>query len=250
MRILFITPAENEFKREKEGFFDALGKLISEIKKGHEDFDAEILDISGFNIDRTTVGDVRTKLESLGHPVSGFDAIHTFSVLPFIYGVYFQNFIIYSLKSAFLDEIPEGIKVLNGICLDFDKFEPEPFYSFYFYHINNQKIYEKRPWGWWKTLIISDGYKIKQFYVAPGQKLSLQTHEYRSEIWVIASGSGEITIGDSVVTAKKGDIFTIERKTMHRASGGEKGMTIAEIQLGDYLGEDDIKRIEDIYGRN
>jgi len=250
MRILFITPAENEFKREKEGFFNALENLILTIRTAHGDFDAEVLDISDFDIDKTTVGDVRARLEGLRHPISGFDAIHTFSVLPFIYGVYFQNFIIYSLKSAFLEEIPEGIKVLNGIGFDFDKFDPEPFYRFYFYHINNQKIYEKRPWGWWKTLIISEGYKIKQFYVAPNQKLSLQTHESRSEIWVVASGSGEITIGDSVVRARKGDIFTINRLTRHRASGGEEGMTIAEIQLGDYLGEDDINRIEDIYGRN
>jgi len=114
---------------------------------------------------------------------------------------------------------------------------------------NNRRKFDKRPWGWWKSLILSGNYKVKQIYVSNEEKLSLQTHKFRSEIWVIAQGNGWVTVGDKRMNAERGAVFNINRGEIHRAEGGEGGLYIIELQIGDYLGEDDIIRLEDAYGR-
>jgi mannose-6-phosphate isomerase-like protein (cupin superfamily) len=91
---------------------------------------------------------------------------------------------------------------------------------------------------------------VKHIFVAPKGKLSMQKHKHRAEIWTVVDGSGFVTVGETVHPAVKGNVFRIEKGEIHRAEGGENGMHIIEVQLGDYLGEDDIIRIEDIYGRN
>ncbi len=115
--------------------------------------------------------------------------------------------------------------------------------------VNNKKKMDKRPWGYWETLKISDSYKVKHFYVASKEKLSLQTHKHREEVWAIVDGDGKITVGDETFDAAKGDMFVIKKEQKHRAEGGKKGLHIVEIQQGDYLGEDDIVRYDDEYGR-
>ena len=116
--------------------------------------------------------------------------------------------------------------------------------------VPDNKKFDERPWGWWKTLEQKKDYKVKHIFVSPGEKLSLQTHKYRSEIWIIAHGSGLVTIGETIHNAEKGSVFHIEKGDIHRAEGGESGLDIIEIQTGDYLGEDDIIRLDDKYGRN
>ncbi len=106
-----------------------------------------------------------------------------------------------------------------------------------------------RPWGYWISLEQGDGYQVKHIFVAPKGKLSLQKHKHRAEIWTVVDGSGFVTVKETVHPAVKGNVFRIEIGEIHRAEGGDKGMHIIEVQLGDYLGEDDIVRIEDIYGR-
>jgi len=113
----------------------------------------------------------------------------------------------------------------------------------------NKKKKERRPWGYWETLKLGDGYKIKHFYVAPKEKLSLQTHKHREEVWTIAEGDGKISVDGEVYDAVKGDMFIIKKEQKHRAEGGKKGLHIVEIQRGEYLGEDDIVRYDDDYGR-
>ncbi len=107
-----------------------------------------------------------------------------------------------------------------------------------------------RPWGFWISLEQGEGYQVKHIYVSPKGKLSMQKHKHRAEIWTVVDGSGFVTVGETVHSAVKGSVFRIEVGEIHRAEGGENGMHIIEVQLGDYLGEDDIIRIEDIYGRN
>ncbi|HQJ59739.1 MAG TPA: sugar phosphate nucleotidyltransferase, partial [bacterium] len=107
-----------------------------------------------------------------------------------------------------------------------------------------------RTWGFWISLEQGEGYQVKHIYVSPKGKLSLQKHKHRAEIWTVVDGSGFVTVGETVHSAVKGSVFRIEVGEIHRAEGGENGMHIIEVQLGDYLGEDDIIRIEDIYGRN
>jgi len=107
-----------------------------------------------------------------------------------------------------------------------------------------------RPWGRWFILLEAMGYKVKKIIVNPGHSLSLQSHKYRSEHWIVVSGRAKIQSGDKVVLLEKGQSAFISAKQKHRLSNpGKSLLEIIEIQNGDYLGEDDIIRYEDEYGR-
>ncbi len=109
---------------------------------------------------------------------------------------------------------------------------------------------ETRPWGTYQILLEDENCKVKKIIVQPGQKLSLQSHEKRNELWSIVEGEGEITLNEEIMPAPKGMIFYIPVKTIHRIENiGNKPLVFIEIQTGEYFGEDDIKRYEDIYGR-
>ncbi|MFH1801597.1 MAG: adenylyltransferase/cytidyltransferase family protein [archaeon] len=101
----------------------------------------------------------------------------------------------------------------------------------------------KRPWG---EYIVTE--KTKIIRIKPNQKLSLQYHHYREEIWEILSGSGKITIGEEIFETKPGDIFTIPKKEKHRAEAGAYGLEFLEISKGE-IDEDDFVRLNDDYGR-
>lgn len=109
---------------------------------------------------------------------------------------------------------------------------------------------EKRPWGSFRELFSGSGFKVKHIVVKPNQKLSLQKHRHRSEHWVVVKGEGLFTVGDKVVKLREDQDIYIPREELHRIEcTGEVPLEIIEVQLGDYLGEDDIIRIEDVYGR-
>lgn len=107
---------------------------------------------------------------------------------------------------------------------------------------------EHRPWGFFTVLWEENGVKTKRIGVAPGGSLSLQYHRHRMETWTVLSGNGEVVVGDDTFAAGPGDRFEIPPLTPHRASS-ETGMTFFELQSGEYLGEDDIVRLEDKYNR-
>lgn len=108
----------------------------------------------------------------------------------------------------------------------------------------------QRPWGTYQILLEDDNCKVKKIIVQPLQKLSLQSHEKRNELWSIIDGEGEITLNEEIMPAPKGMMFYIPAKTIHRIENvGNKPLVFIEIQTGEYFGEDDIKRYEDIYGR-
>jgi mannose-1-phosphate guanylyltransferase/mannose-6-phosphate isomerase len=107
-----------------------------------------------------------------------------------------------------------------------------------------------RPWGTYQSLLEEKGYQIKKIVVHPGEQLSLQYHHQRSEHWVVTQGKGIVKINKEKHDAKKGDYFFIPLKAVHRLSNsGKDPLIIVEIQSGEYLGEDDIVRLEDNYGR-
>lgn len=109
---------------------------------------------------------------------------------------------------------------------------------------------EKRPWGTFEVLHEEEKCKIKKITVEIGHKLSLQSHEKRNEFWSIIDGDGEITLNEEILSAPKGMMFYIPAGTIHRIENvGNKPLVFIEIQTGEYFGEDDIKRYEDIYGR-
>lgn len=116
-------------------------------------------------------------------------------------------------------------------------------------HVYHVKV--NRPWGSYTVLEEDpEGFKLKRIEVAPGARLSLQSHAHRSEHWVVVSGTATVTNGDEVITVHKNQSTYIPIGTKHRLENlGNEPLHIVEIQVGEYLGEDDIKRYEDNYGR-
>jgi len=116
-------------------------------------------------------------------------------------------------------------------------------------HVYHAKV--NRPWGSYTVLEEDqDGFKIKRIEVSPGARLSLQSHRKRSEHWVVVSGTATVTNGNEVITVQKNQSTYIPIGTKHRLENlGKEPLHIVEIQVGEYLGEDDIQRYEDNYGR-
>ena len=107
-----------------------------------------------------------------------------------------------------------------------------------------------RPWGSYTVLSEGEGYKVKKICINPGQSLSLQMHYHRSEHWTVISGTGKLTLDDKTVIFKENESTYIPIGTKHRLSNpGKLPLLIIEVQNGKYLGEDDIVRFTDIYGR-
>ena len=110
---------------------------------------------------------------------------------------------------------------------------------------------ENRPWGSFTILDEGDGFKVKRISVKPGEKLSLQYHHHRSEHWTVVQGEAAVTIGDSTKPVKINESVYTPLKEKHAlANEGGELMQLIEVQLGDYLGEDDIVRFQDRYGRS
>ncbi len=109
----------------------------------------------------------------------------------------------------------------------------------------------ERPWGTYQTILEEANYKVKRIVVYPNAQLSLQSHNHRSEHWVVVEGIGTAILDGETVELKKDDSIYIPVKAQHRMSNfTDKNVVFIEVQNGDYLGEDDIIRYEDIYGRN
>lgn len=107
-----------------------------------------------------------------------------------------------------------------------------------------------RPWGWYETLALGERFQVKRIMVRSGASLSLQLHHQRAEHWVVVSGVGRITVGEKLLELHADQSTYIPLGVRHRlANAGPQPLEIIEIQSGSYLGEDDIVRFEDTYGR-
>lgn len=107
-----------------------------------------------------------------------------------------------------------------------------------------------RPWGWYDSIDEGERFKVKRIQVKPGASLSLQMHHHRAEHWIVVKGIAEITNGDKVLTLTENQSTYIPQGQTHRlANPGKEPLEIIEVQSGAYLGEDDIVRFEDTYGR-
>ena len=114
------------------------------------------------------------------------------------------------------------------------------------------KIHRKveKPWGAYKVLDSGDTYQVKWLDVIPGARLSYQSHEHRSEHWAVVMGTATVTLDDEVIQVPCGEHIYIPVRAKHRLENrGEVLLRVVEVQSGDYLGEDDIVRFEDDYGR-
>ena len=117
------------------------------------------------------------------------------------------------------------------------------------YEINtHRKVY--RPWGWFDSIESGKHFQVKRLHVKPGAKLSLQLHHKRAEHWVVISGKATVTSGEKISTLNKGESTYIPIGVVHSLENKTKELLeIIEVQSGTYLGEDDIVRFEDSYGR-
>lgn len=110
---------------------------------------------------------------------------------------------------------------------------------------------DTRPWGSWTILDEGPGYKVKRIEVLPHSRLSYQTHDHRSEHWVITSGKATCVVDGMTRIVGPGECVDVELKQPHRITNMEDELLVViEIQRGEYCGEDDIVRLEDDYGRH
>jgi len=115
-------------------------------------------------------------------------------------------------------------------------------------HTLHRKVH--RPWGWYDSIDEAERFKVKRIMVKPGASLSLQKHHHRAEHWIVVKGTAEITNGDKVMLLTENQSTYIPLGEFHRLSNpGSIPLEIIEVQSGSYLGEDDIVRFEDTYGR-
>ena len=120
--------------------------------------------------------------------------------------------------------------------------------------INISKNYDKkveRPWGTYEIITKGNGFQVKRLIINPDSRLSLQWHRHRDETWVIVRGVAEIEVNKNKKNLGRGENVFVARTITHRIKNISvvEPLEIIEVQTGDYLGEDDIERLEDDYGR-
>src|SRR5882757_7366349 len=114
--------------------------------------------------------------------------------------------------------------------------------------VEPRRIY--RPWGYYQGVDIGARYQVKRIGVNPGARLSLQKHFHRAEHWVVVKGTAEVTVGADIRAAHENESVYIPIGSVHRlANPGKIPLELIEVQVGSYLGEDDIQRLDDTYGR-
>ena len=119
-------------------------------------------------------------------------------------------------------------------------------------NIKQAEVFPKdhRPWGWFESLTIRDRFQVKLILVNPGAALSLQSHKYRSEHWIVVQGNAKVTVDDTVKNLNEGQSVHVPLGAIHRLENiGKISMVLIEVQTGSYLGEDDIVRYDDLYKR-
>jgi mannose-1-phosphate guanylyltransferase / mannose-6-phosphate isomerase len=114
--------------------------------------------------------------------------------------------------------------------------------------VEHRRIY--RPWGYYQGVDIGARYQVKRIVVTPGATLSLQKHFHRAEHWVVVKGTAEVTVGEKTYMIHENESVYIPMGNLHRlANPGKIPLELIEVQVGSYLGEDDIVRVTDVYGR-
>jgi len=133
----------------------------------------------------------------------------------------------------------QGVKALVEQLKKEDRFE---------YKFHNKVV---RPWGAFWVLKEGPNYKVKRIQVEPGKRLSLQRHLHRSEHWVVIAGTAKVTRNDEILFLTENQSTYLPKTAVHRLENpGKSPVEIIEVQMGDYVGEDDIERLEDDYARD
>ena len=110
--------------------------------------------------------------------------------------------------------------------------------------------FDRRPWGTYTVLEEDRGFKVKRIEVLPGKRLSYQKHAQRAEHWFVVEGTAKVTLDGNEIMVRAGEAIDIPIGAAHRVENPDEGnLVFIEVQRGNYLGEDDITRLEDDYGR-
>ena len=116
--------------------------------------------------------------------------------------------------------------------------------------VNNSPLYDSRPWGTFHVLDEKEGFKVKRIEVLPNKRLSYQKHAHRAEHWFVVRGTAKVTLNGEEIIVKTGEAIDIPLGAAHRVENNEEeNLVFIEVQRGDYLGEDDIERLQDDFGR-
>jgi mannose-6-phosphate isomerase len=115
---------------------------------------------------------------------------------------------------------------------------------------DNSPRFDQRPWGTFTVLDEADGFKVKRIEVLPGKRLSYQKHAQRAEHWVVVEGTAKVTLDGNDILVNAGEAIDIAIGAAHRVENrGDETLVFIEVQRGGYLGEDDIVRLQDDFGR-
>jgi len=160
---------------------------------------------------------------------------------PMLAAIGLENMIVVATQDAVLVTPRERAQSVKGIVDRLERADRSE-------HMSHVRVY--RPWGWYQSTDAGDQFQVKRLCVNPGAKLSLQYHERRAEHWVVVKGTALVTRGDDQLTLHENESTFIPVGVNHRLEnpGGEP-LHIIEVQSGDYLGEDDIVRLEDDFDR-
>jgi len=116
--------------------------------------------------------------------------------------------------------------------------------------IEASPLFDRRPWGTFTVLDEGDNFKVKRIEVLPGKRLSYQKHSQRAEHWFVVKGTAKVTLDDREITVSAGDAIDIAIGSSHRVENpATETLIFIEVQQGGYLGEDDIVRLQDDFGR-
>ena len=116
--------------------------------------------------------------------------------------------------------------------------------------IDNSPKFDRRPWGTFTVLDEGNNFKVKRIEVLPGKRLSYQKHTQRAEHWFVVEGTARVTLDDRDIIVEKGEAIDIPIGSAHRIENpGDEMLVFIEVQRGSYLGEDDIIRLQDDFGR-
>lgn len=116
--------------------------------------------------------------------------------------------------------------------------------------IETSPTFDRRPWGTFTVLDEGDNFKVKRIEVLPGKRLSYQKHAQRAEHWFVVQGTAKVTLDDRDLTVRAGEAIDIPLGSAHRIENpAEELLVFIEVQRGSYLGEDDIVRLQDDFGR-
>lgn len=109
---------------------------------------------------------------------------------------------------------------------------------------------DRRPWGWFESLVVGDRFQVERIHVYPGAPLTLQSHHHRAEHWIVVEGTARVTVDETVQLLSENQSIYIPLGAVHRMENpGQVSLTLIEVQTGSYLSEDDIVRYEDLYAR-